>query len=99
MIFTSISCATPQTKTVYVTVKPREISLPSLNEYTDKTGLEGKLDLISQPQTVEDILHNMSEYRNGYYVWKTYGISLEKYINEIKRVIDDYNKEISNEGI
>lgn len=82
-----------------MTVKPKEITLPAMGDYADLAGVKEGLNLISQPQTVEDLLHNMSEYRNGYTIWRTYGISLERYINEIKTVIDGYNKEISDEGI
>ena len=74
-------------------VRPKEVKIPAISEYVE--GIKESPNLIESPETVGDLLHNMSEYRNCYFVWRTYGTSLEKYINDIKRIIDDYNKENS----
>lgn len=91
-ILSSIGCATPQTEYRYITIKPKEITIPDISEYADKTELDKPLDLVSQPDTVSDVLHNMSEYRNAYVLWRTYSISLEEYISTVAEVIDAYNK-------
>ena len=96
-IITAISCATPQTEYRYITIKPREIEIPKLDDYVNSGALKKSLSLIEKPETATDLLINLSEYRNAYVVWRTYGIELEKYISDVKRIIDAYNKEISDE--
>ena len=91
-ILTSFSCATPQVEYRYITVKPREITIPDINDYVNKGNLEKPLDLIPKPESVQDLLYNTSEYRNAYVLWRAYSMSLEDYINTVTNVIDEYNK-------
>lgn len=48
-----------------------------------------KLDLIASPQTVNDLLYNLSEYRTGYINWRTYATALENYYEKVRVIVSN----------
>lgn len=77
------SCVTPKE---YVYMFPDPVKLPTLEESISPDMMEdvhAPLDLVMEPKTVGDILHNMQEYQNGYMVMRSYSYALEEYINRI----------------
>lgn len=77
------SCVTPPE---YIYVYPDPAHLPSIDEVISvelRRALSDKLDLVREPATVGDILHNMNEYQQAYLLQLRYSAALEDYIDDI----------------
>lgn len=78
-----VSCQTPPE---YIVVNPDPAELPTLEEAISaelRARVMEPLDLVMEPQTVGDILHNMEEYQQGYLLMKSYSTALEEYVDDI----------------
>ena len=84
-----VGCSTPYE---YVYVYPDPVQLPGLDSVISpalREELEREPDLIYEPETVGDILHNMQEYQAAYIVQLKYSHALEDYIEEIIAIHND----------
>ena len=74
------------TSTEYVYVRDEPAELPTLEESIDPALMEEikrPLDVVMHPETTSDLLKNLSEYQNGYFMYKGYSEALEAYIDRI----------------
>lgn len=83
------SCTTP---VEYRYVFPEPVKLPSVDEAISRSltdEVNKPLDLIREPKTVGDVLHNMQEYQQGYILMKRYSGALKDYIDTIITIHND----------
>ena len=76
-------CSTPFE---YVYVYPDPVQLPGLDSVISQSlreEIDKEPDLIYEPETVGDILHNMQEYQQAYIVQREYSKALEDYLEDI----------------
>lgn len=79
------SCGT----TDYVYIHDEPVELPFLEEVIDGELLgevRKPLDLVRDPGTTGDIIHNMAEYQRGYFLMERYSDALEDYIDTIIQI-------------
>ena len=83
------SCTTP---VEYVYVRNEPAQLPTLAEAVGGEAINeahSALDLIMEPETIGDLLHNIQEYQRGYVTLSEYSAALEEYIDAIVLIHND----------
>lgn len=86
LIIASLFLLSSCSSTEYVYVHDEPAQLPSLEEAVDPALMDEikmPLDVVEKPETTRDLLKNMYEYQNGYFLYKGYSEALEVYIDKI----------------
>ena len=96
VILSVVSCTSPE----YIFVEPEPILIPDITDFIDSNTYEKVHeypDIIEEPQNVNDLLYNISGYRNAYLISHEYGNALENYIDAVREAIINYGGENENE--
>ena len=84
-----VSCTTRVPEYVYDDPIPLEV--PDLMDYIPSEAMalaNMRPDIITSPETVNDLIYNMAEYKRYYESEHEIRISLEKYIKNLKKILE-----------
>lgn len=93
VLLSAMGCASPK----YIYVEPEAITVPTVAEFVDEVTYElvhTVPDIIEEPETVADLIHNISAYRDFAYISQVYAYALEDYIDAVSEAVSSYGVEL-----